>query len=284
MKKSAKMKKLLLLIALCLFSLISKANVLNKKFDADTTHEVDGNLKEWSDSSFKKDAATNISYAIANTDTHLFVALKCTDQRIQLKLMRLGMQMYIDVKGKHREGMGVGFPVKNENIPVAPQQVGQGFGGRNQDAQQDGQSRTKPDFKAMKQMFAMNLFTLNLFGFDGVEDKKQGLSQQGSINIAFSWDDNEVMYIEYSVPLSYINNNVAALKGKSLAIGWKINGMEMPSSFSSNTPSFSGATGRAGGGRGGNSFTQPGGSNNNGNSYEAAIKEQSFWGKYDIKL
>jgi len=109
----------------------------------------------------------------------------------------------------------------------------------------------------------------------------------GSVNIAFSWDDKDVMYIEYSVPLTYINTNVAALKGKSFAIGWKINGMEAPSSVSSNAaPSFGGGGGRAGGGGrgGGGSFSAPTGGNSGGGNFEAAMKEQSFWGKYDIKL
>jgi len=166
------MRKLLPLIAFCSFSLISKAAVVNGICHSDTTHEVDGDIKEWSDSSFIKDAVTNISYAFANNNTHLFVALKCTDPRMQLKLMRLGMQLYIDVKGKHKEGMGVGFPVKNENAPQ-----GGGFGGgggsRNQGEQQEGQGRGKPDFKAMRQMFGMNMFSLSLFGFDGIEDKNK---------------------------------------------------------------------------------------------------------------
>ena len=244
---------------------------------ADTTHIVDGNIGEWRDTAFSKDATTNISYAVDNTKEFFFVALKITDQRMQLKLMRLGMDMYIDTKGKHKEGMGIGFPVKNENTPT-PQ--------FNRNA--DGSSGGRPDFKAIRQQFAMNLFSVKLFGFDGVEDKTQGLAVEGSANVAFNWDDKDVMYVEYSIPLKFIGSE-ALLKGKKISVGWKINGVET-SSTNNNEAVTSGSRlvavpagsspsgGRSGSGRG---FSP---SSSSSGSFDNAMKEQSIWGKYDIKL
>ncbi|MBS1626248.1 MAG: hypothetical protein JSR09_11405 [Bacteroidetes bacterium] len=260
-------KLVLVLMAVFSFAIINSVKANNKFFYIDTTHEVDGNIKEWKDSSFIKDAATNISYAIANTGSQLYVALKCTDQRIQVKIMQLGMQMYINEKGKHRESMGIGFPIKNSNEGASQQS------GRNLD-------NVKHNPQSIRQMFAMNLFSMNLFGFDGIDDKKQGLSIEGSVNIAFSWDDNNVMYIEYGIPLSYINSNVTGLNGKSIAIGWKLNGIESQSYTVMPSIGGGGRAGRGGGGSRGDFNTSSG----NRNNLENMMKEQIFWDKYDIKF
>ncbi|MBS1639778.1 MAG: hypothetical protein JST94_02150 [Bacteroidetes bacterium] len=260
------MRKLLIaLIAVCLFILVNSSKASTNFLRADTTHEVDGNIKEWNDSSFTKDAATNISYAVANTNTHLYVALKCDGIFIQAKFMQLGMQMYINEKGKHRQSTGIGFPIRDENM-------------------QSLKPGETPDMRPLKQKFVLNLLSMNLFGFDGTDDKKQGLSIEGSVNIAYSWDDANTMYIEYSIPLTYINSNVASLNGKSIAIGWKVNGVESITSNTSSLVVVSNNGGRGGSRGGSRSPLPPSYSNNTNTSANSMMKEQIIWSKYDIKF
>jgi hypothetical protein len=47
------------------------------------------------------------------------------------------------------------------------------------------------------------------------------ISQPGLVNLDFSWDEADNMYIEYVVPFIYIGST-ASLNGKPLSIGWKM--------------------------------------------------------------
>jgi len=226
------------------------------------THQFDGMTNEWPESFFETDKETGIRYAAHNNDEFFFVAIQIPGQAIQMKMMRMGMLFFIDVKAKKKENTGIEFPIKREitgnGTAIPPSSV--------------GESQGRMDPKAMRIAMASSLFKLKLFGFNNEETREQGLMVPGSAGIAFSWDSSDVMYIEYQIPVVLIEKP-AALHNKTISIGWKINGMQVPSGTGSTVPP--GTRGRmpapgraAGGGMPG----QP--------VMEQLIQEQSFWSKY----
>ncbi|HVT86172.1 MAG TPA: hypothetical protein VHD35_13290 [Chitinophagaceae bacterium] len=263
-----------------------------KKSIADSgiiNHVLDGSTSEWPDSKFETDKETNIKYAIDNNSENLFLALTVPDIRTQMKMMRLGMNLFIDLKGKKKENRGIEFPVKREDG---------GFSGsrsddqRNNQDENNGQQR-RPDVKAIRSAMALNLLYIKLFGFTDGDPVQQGLQTVGSAQVAFAWDSSDVMHIEYEVPLKLLNENVAALNQKNISIGWKINGVDVPTSTGSSfgTSSFgnnsSGGSGR--GGRNGGGFSRSGGSGENSSNFSQADREkmtepQSFWTKYTFSI
>jgi hypothetical protein len=76
-------------------------------------HILDGTTTEWPDSLFENDKETNISYAVDNDAASLYIAMEIPDFPEQMKLMRMGMKLFIDLKGKKKENMGIEFPVKS---------------------------------------------------------------------------------------------------------------------------------------------------------------------------
>jgi len=237
--------------------------------DGDSTviiHNQDGTTTEWPAERFETDKETNITYAVDNDAENLYVAMRITDQPEQMKMMRMGMRFFIDVKAKKKENMGIEFPVKRENAE------GSGDGSR--------------DPKAMRDAMMMNMIYMRIFGFEGQDDPKdQGLTMNNTANIAYTWDSTNVLSIEYRIPLKMIDK-ISNLNNKEITLGCKVNGMD----FSSG-----GGTPGGSGGRGSFSARTAGRGNRSSGSgnaasddarrenFEKMMKEQSVWTKYTFR-
>jgi len=233
-------------------------------------HVIDGTTNEWPDSVFHADKETLINYAVDNDGANLFIALRVADFRTQMKMMRQGMTLFIDMRGKKKENMGIEYPVKPEG----------GY------ANNGNMAGGKPDKKAIREAMSYHLFAMKLFGFTDAEPVSQGLQVTGSANIAFGWDSSDVMHIEYSIPLSMLGET-HSLHNKMISLGWRINGAELQST-SGNTVAVTSIEARpAGGNRGGGSRGQPTVSPANSfpqTSSAASSGEQSFWTKYSFRF
>ena len=275
-----------ILPVVCLFATKSMANGLHMN---DTTakiaHVVDGNTSEWKADKFEVDKETGIAYSIDHDANNIYLAMRVSDQRTQTKMMMQGMNLYIDKKGKKKEGTGIEFPIKKEG--------GGGFGGRGggraaRGGDQNGGAQG-PDLKEMRENLAATMIILKTFGFEDQEDKQQMIVVENGVNVAFEWDDSNTFHLEYMVPIRFIGTQ-AALNGKPLGIGWKINGVEAPQAVSSSTAIVGvpagGSIGRggSGGGRGGGNS---GAGRANAPSFDTSdsrFKEQSIWTKYVINF
>jgi hypothetical protein len=246
-------------------------------------HINDGSLNEWPDDRFTTDKESNIAYAIDNDSHNLYLALKVSNRGEQVKISRMGMKLFLDMKGKKKETRGIEFPVKGENG---------GFRMENTGGNQNDQQENRQDAARMKAMFRLSAVTMKLFGFEGQADE-QGLVREGSANIAFNWDSTNSLGIEYIIPLALFHEDMNDLNQRTISIGWKINGMDA-SSFSGNNNNFGGGEGgggfrggRGGGGGGGGFRSGRTESNSGGNQQfdrEKFMKEQELWAKYTFNL
>jgi uncharacterized membrane protein YgcG len=251
-------------------------------------HNTDGQVGEWPADRFSSDKLSGIQYAIDNDGQNLYVALNIAEMGEQMKIMRMGMSFFIDLKAKKKENRGIEFPVKREGGPL---QAGEYRGGDDQARDRDGQQgNQRPDFKKMRAMMSLNLYSLKLFGFSEGEPKEQGLDLKDNVQIAYQWDTADVMHIEYLVPLKFITDDINSLNNKEISAGWKVNGMDMPSGENGfNSGGFGGGGGRGGfGGRGGGSGGFRGGGspgiNRNTEQMQQRMKEQKIWTKYTFTL
>jgi len=80
----------------------------------DTTiiiHQLDGNIEEWPFEKFIIDKETKTSFATDNDAQFLFLALTIPDRSTQKKIMQSGINLYVDIKGKKKENVGIEYPV-----------------------------------------------------------------------------------------------------------------------------------------------------------------------------
>jgi hypothetical protein len=245
-------------------------------------HVQDGIISEWTDSSFQMDKTTSIHYAADNDGQNLYVAMKIPDFRMQMKIMRMGMSLYIDLKGKKKENRGIEFPIKREGEGGFS---GGGFG-NNQSNDQNQQGNTQQqgfDKKAMRSRYAIYMLSMKLFGFSDDEVAPQELQRVGSVNLNYSWEATDVMYIEYLIPLNMLGD-AASLNQKTISIGWKINGIDASSFGNGNLTSSSSIVTQSSNGRTTTrSLPTTNTSSNNASSnrsFDSMMEEQSFWTKY----
>lgn len=250
---------------------------------SDTTinHSLDGKINEWPAQKFEADAATQLKYAVDNDKQNLYLALRIPGFREQMRIMRQGMELYLDLKEKKKESKGIEFPVKREQS--ADNQVMNFRSQENNESGEQTPEQRKAMMKVMRAEMALNLNTIKVFGFSEDKSEEQGLAMPGSANVAFAWDSTDVMNIEYKIPLSFLGD-LSAVEQKEINVGWKLNGFEISHNSSSESPG-GGRHGGGGGhrGYGGGSYGNHGGDSNNQQNIENMMKDQSFWTKYIFK-
>ena len=171
------------------------------------THKMDGIPDEWPADRFITDKETGIRYAFDNDAQHLYITMKIRDELEQAKMMQMGMRLFIDLKGKRKQNLGIEFPIQKDNI--------------------------RSDLDGLRMMLSLGP-KMKLFGFTESGSPEQNIETAGDINIAFTWDSSYAMNIEYLVPLAMLEQDVVSLNQKIISIGWTINGVEMP--VASSTP------------------------------------------------
>jgi len=276
------MKKLFLLLFLFFaltsfkkYSVIQSPNVLFVSDTIKQPHVIDGIISEWPEDKFTADKETDISYAFDNDASQLYVALKITNQQTQFRIMRLGMDFFIDVKGKHKENTYIEFPIKG----TPDFNSGGGGGGRRQSDDNNGGTPRTFDPQQVRQQFASKLLTMKLSGFEGQsDDMTVGIYNENGINISFSWDDANVMYIEYGIPIKSIGT-VAGLTGKKISVGIRLNA---PASTNFGSTSEAVVPASTVGARGGIPRSATSSTNNAGSKF--AMQEINIWSKYDMKF
>jgi hypothetical protein len=236
-------------------------------------HQLDGTVKEWPVEKFSSDKDAGIDYAIDNDGQNLYLAMKIPGQGEQMKIMRMGMSFFIDLKGKHKKNQGIEFPIKKD--------IGGFQGGGMPQRNEQGE---RPDVKAIRMMLAINLISLKLFGFTDAEPVEQALDMDGSARIAYNWDSTDLMQIEYILPLKMLGDP-ASLDQKNISIGWKVNGAELPSS-GTYTSGISGSKPTSsigpGGGRPGTGTVNRSGSGQP--DMQKMMQEQEIWTKYTFSI
>lgn len=245
-------------------------------------HTQDGKLLEWPSEKFTADNETKIKYAVDNDNRNLYIALFIPDYGTQMKMMRTGMTLYIDLKAKKKEGRGIEFPVKPDRGENFTPTEGPRPARNDGDEQQDAVKRDANRLMMRNSMAIKQLNSIKIFGFGESDPVQQVLDVPGSIQVAYKCDTTEAMEIEYCIPLSLLGD-AASLHEKLISIGCKIHAMEMRSGGFSD----GGGGGMGGGMRGGGGGRMGGrggmgGRMGGGMDRETMMREQSFWTKYTL--
>ncbi len=74
---------------------------------------ADGNAKEWSVPLGFYDGETKLQYTFSNDTKNLYLCMKAVDEKTQLKIIRAGLQVWVDTTGKNKHQTGILFPMAN---------------------------------------------------------------------------------------------------------------------------------------------------------------------------
>lgn len=173
---------------------------------------ADGKADEWKIPLRFNDQQAHLQYDVTNNDSVLFVCIRISDAKFQMKCAQAGMTFYIDTTGKKKKKIAIDFPLRQEKgMPI-----GMGQPGSNQD---------KYMFKAS---ILSNLKTFSTEGFiigNGTHIVK---NLQGII-IASAFDSVDVLTIECQIPFkTFFHILTSADKGKVITLALNAKGLSRP--------------------------------------------------------
>jgi hypothetical protein len=212
-----------------------------------------------------------LQLALANNSSNLFILLRVPGQTEQMKLLQGGMDIWVDGQDKKDKRTGISYPVKGELGEPDHQQPPPG---------------QKPDLKQMHYQMAGQLISLNRFGFKDEYNGVQSIRQNTGFKAAISWDENDVLIYELTIPFNAFAQDV---KKDNIEIGFNIHGIDRPKnqrpengSYVSEGGGMGGGGHRAGGNFGNRRSTNLRAATTAYNQKEKLYIPESFWAGYSV--
>ncbi len=85
--------------------------------------KVDGDESEWSGSMYYLDEE-KVGLGLQNDTNNLYIIIKATDRNTQLQIMRAGLTIWLDAKGKKEKTLGIHYPIGMQDYGI-PMVMGQ---------------------------------------------------------------------------------------------------------------------------------------------------------------
>jgi hypothetical protein len=234
---------------------------------------VDGDIKEWGDSLRYYNAEKQLNYALANDKDNLYMAIKIVDRAEQTKVLKEGLTLSIDPKGKKKETFSITFPLNVQGgSPVVD--------AKNIDMGQI----TQEERDQLQQERITTLRGIKVAGFKDIEGDMITTSNTYGIQTAINYDDAGDLICEAAIPLKFFHADGSAKS--EWAFNFKINGIKRPapSDADAGQQSQGGHGGRGGGGGGGGrgGHGGKGGANKSGLGEDQTemAKSEDFWEKF----
>ncbi len=167
---------------------------------------VDGNLNEWNTNLLYKDNHSTLSTIIVADSSNLYIALLATADWLQLKILKMGMQIYLDTSNNENMQHYIAFPTMQQN---------------------DGDDEIlKAINKIEKQRLINSAIIMQSKGLQITADGMHMKYNENGLKAALGTDVTGNLVYEASIPLKeiYGNNFFQIIQKKpSLSIGFVIN-------------------------------------------------------------
>lgn len=159
---------------------------------------TDGKPTEWTTPLRFSDTKSGLQYNVTNDDDNLYVCVRASNETAQQQILRSGLKIFIDENGKKKYSTSIQFPVPpahdgiktGDSMPKQEKPVGQmpaGVAGRQK--------------MNLKQLRNSNPRII-LAGFKPEFNGTFTLNESRAVKAAMDWDDNNILTIEYTVPLN----------------------------------------------------------------------------------
>lgn len=194
------------LVLFCFFNAFAQKDkgVIQNSWAA--AHQTDGELNEWSEAIWQFHKNSQISYALANNDSTLFIAIKTADKTQLRQLFADGIRLYFNAMGKKKAQQGLHFLQMR------------GMGRMNGTPQ----TQQKDAFQALRAAVA-NIREIRVSGFDQILDGPIALQNDYGIRAAAALNAQGELSLEYSLPMKLLQ--IDASKSDIFATQISLNGL-----------------------------------------------------------
>lgn len=211
---------------------------------------VDGDSKDWPSPYPAYDAKAKIGYAMSNDRKHLYITMECGDVMTQMKILRSGMNVWIDTSGAKGQAMVINYPLPSENAGK-------------QDLQYEGQALQNTAEgadreKRMQQRVKKNIdeaIQLSLEGFDACNGGflvKQ--TNNCGIVVRMAMDEYNEMIWEAAIPFKALYGKEHIDKndeGRPISVCFQVKGLKKPEKSKAESAGMNEGSMNTGGVRGG---------------------------------
>jgi len=255
-----------------LFANFSKKKVYQCKQQKSPV-EINQNEFVWG-GDYSYDSKTGIYYGITYDDEQLYVVMKTSDDILKHKIIKAGLNLWIDTNARGKEQLGLMFPVKHNFSTNIIMNDKNNFQNKNL-----VKEKTKEEIKKFNNRYLNSLELVDIIGFDGQTELTtyKNLSENG-INAFLHINSTEYMYYFASIPMDMVFNNPTEYLNnpdRYFSFSFKTNEMEMPSGGGPPNGGGRSGGGRSGGGGGpgggGHGGGGPGGDRNPDNAQMAEL-------------
>jgi len=131
-KKSIKIFKMktvlpgLFLMASCAIAYTARAQDVSTAKWATQPITIDGAATEWHQPLNFYDSETKLLFAISNDSANIYLCFEAKDNMTQMKIMRGGMRVELDTKGRNGKSASINFPLP----PKEREEMGEGDNNR----------------------------------------------------------------------------------------------------------------------------------------------------------
>ena len=253
--------------------------------------KIDGDLKDWGDSLRYYNEDKKIYYTLANDKDNLYMVVRVNDRTEQIRIIRAGLTLSINTKGKKKEESSITFPVSNPDEPQTSP---------SDDKKTNPDLLDQQDRDEMLRAKMTKLRNIKVTGFPDIESDIMTTSNTYGIKVALNIDANDNLVYEAAIPLKFFH--AVAPDKTEWAFNIKINGVTHPSNASKSADAggmggggghggMGGGGGRGGMGGGGGGGRHGGGggmgggrggsmSDTNGSDHSEIAKSMDFWEKF----
>lgn len=265
----------LLQLALATVCCAQSMPVQNKLHPPPPNIIIDGDLKDWGDSLRYYNQDKQLNYSLANDQDNLYFAIRVNDRSEQIRILRAGLTLSIDTRGKKKESFTMTFPVGDQSALGAAESA-QDLQGGNSDVKQE-------DRDELMRAKLTKLREIKVTGFKDIESETMTTSNTYGFKVALDYDKDGNLVYEAAIPLKFFHAD--DLSKNEWAFNFKINGITRPGQNKENGEHEGMTRGGGGGGRGGRGGGR-GGRMGGGNANQTPVdrselsKSVDFWEKY----
>jgi len=246
----------------------------------DTAVVADGELNEWNLPLRFGSSTGLVQYNITNDKENIYVSLQTHDEATAIKILRAGVNIYIDPAAGHSKKIDLAFP-----LPSTPSFAG---------VKNNNGNTVMPDRNEMKNNLLIQANTFKTTGFQDMEDKLYDVSDKSKIKVAIKYSADNSLGYEAIIPLKsvYKDGSLPKEKNSNLSVAVQINAMNGGSNTnrqnSNGNSNYSGGgmrgggSGRRGGMSGGMGGGRRSGNYNSGENNTAQSSDRSTMNKADV--
>jgi hypothetical protein len=184
-----------------MMALLTVSGTFAQKYEANRQKSpitTDGKPTEWTTPLRFSDTKSGLQYNVTNDDENLYICVRATNESTQQQILMSGLKIFIDENGKKKYGTSVQFPVPPSREGMKP--------GNNMQ-KQEMPSGQRPSGKQGQQKDNQKKFMnpdprITLAGFKSEFNGTFPLNDSRAVKAAMDFDNNNILTIEYTIPLS----------------------------------------------------------------------------------